>query len=287
MPELLNERQWDCSEAIELNKWTFIVEKRLGKLPSHCFGNLASESEMSLADVFISINELRHSAVHRLPTTVKGISEMVRSATSFAGALRDSGCQQQLEELHHELEGKICALELNKNFLETRVEHEIQEIARQRKKLDDQEREVVATMLREDKDYGSFIGILLSRSVNQIFDKSKNDEAEVAEVERSLDSESKEEKEQELVAEHDIDHVDLDIPFKANFGVNHDLKSENLELKSKYPSSLEAEQCVLLSPSTEDDGSHEMRITEREFGDPIPEEYNVPQEVHSTTIQQD
>lgn len=285
LPELLEQRQWDCPEAIELNKWTHVVVKRLSKLPSHCFEDFASDPMMSLANVLISINKLRHSAVHRLHTTAKGISEMIRSATRFAEALRDSACQQQLNELHHELKGKIRALELNKNFLETKLEHEMQEIARQRKELAEKEKQAIATTLREDKDYGSLIGILLSESVDHIFERSKNDELEPIEVERDLAFETTEEKNQEPAVNHEMTHqVKLNLPVKSNSSASHDLELEKCEpgLKSDCQSLPDAQQCAPPSPSTEIETWHETEATGWEIKDPASRNYSVPQEVHGT-----
>lgn len=192
LPNLLEDYQWDCPEAIELNKWTYLVKKRLGKLPAQAF---AKDSVLSSTDGLTSINKLRHSAVHRLPTTAKGISEMIRCAARFARSLHDSARGQQLE-LKNELEGKIRALELNKNFLETKLDGELREIARQRKELDEKEKDVISTMQREDKDLVSLIGGLLSTSVKQILKKCDDKEPDVMEAERSSDQDTEVEKEQ-------------------------------------------------------------------------------------------
>ena len=98
MPDLLEQRQWDCSEAIELNKWAQAVVKQIPKLPSHCFGDLSAYTSMPLAQVLMSVEKLRHAAVHRLHTTAKGISEMIRSAIRFARALGNITCQQKLND---------------------------------------------------------------------------------------------------------------------------------------------------------------------------------------------
>lgn len=203
MPDLIKQRQWDCPEAIELNKWTRIVVKRVGKLPSHCFGNWGGQTAM-LTNILISINKLRHSAVHRLRTTAKSISEMIRSATRFATALGDLTCQEQLDELHGELEAKIRALELNKNFLETRLEQEMENIAEQRRQLDEKEKEVVATMLRDDKDYISLVGGLLSESVASIFDKRLPEAYQNIESEQNPAYETEDEGEQALATDREI-----------------------------------------------------------------------------------
>lgn len=279
LPELLEQRRWDCPEAIELNKWTHVVVKRLSKLPSHCFEDLAGDPPVSLASVLMSINNVRHSAVHRLHTTAKGISEMIRSATSFARALRDSTCQQQLNELHHELEGKIRALELNKNFLETRVEREMEDIARQRKELEQREEQVFATMLKEDKDYVSLIGSLLSQSVDQIFDKVKEDALEPSEGEQNLVPETEEEKEEPAINQETTHNAKLDAHIETG-----SLPSQDLEL-GKFLSDSghhfpKTTQSVPSSPSTEDESEYKTEAAELEIKSLTSRDYDVPQEVH-------
>lgn len=240
LPELLEERQWDCPEAIELNKWTHTIVKRLAKLPSHYSQAFAKDDGTSLANILISINKLRHSAVHRLHTTAKGILEMIHSAARFAKVLRDLTREQQLEDMHHELEGKIRALELNKNFLERKLEQEMQEIARQRSELDEREKGAVVTMLREDKDYSSLIGVLLTHSVKQIFDESKHKEFEGKDAERSSDCESEELEGQEPDINHrTTDPIEPNLSVEASPGPTHGTALKR-ELKSGYESVVEA-----------------------------------------------
>jgi len=258
MPELLEQRNWDCSEAIELNKWTFVVVKRLGKLPSHCFGTF-DDPETPLVDVLISINKLRHSAVHRLSTTAKGISELIRSTARFAAALRDPSCKEQLNELHNELEGKIRALELNKNFLETELEHELEDIAKRRRELDEKEKEAVATMLREDKEYGSLIGVLLSQTVEQIFDKNKAEESGHTNTARSLDHETEEEHEQEMNIYDDARYkVGNDVSIEVDARTNHEFNLDTRESVSEHQFLFEARQGFSPSLGTDEDKHYEQ-----------------------------
>ena len=145
--------------------------KRLGKLPSHA---LKSKDGSSMAAQFVAVNKLRHSAVHRLPTTVKGILGMLQSALDFSGTLRDQVREQRFTDLYVEVESKMKALELNKNFLETRLEEELNEIAMEREKLDLREREAARRAIKEDKEHVALIGSLLSKTVGPIFDPSLN-----------------------------------------------------------------------------------------------------------------
>jgi hypothetical protein len=252
MPELHEQRDWDCSEAIELNTWTFAVVKRLGKFPAHCFETF-NDPEMPLVDVLISINKLRHSAVHRLPTTAKGISELIRCAVRFATVLRDTSCKEQLDELQNALEGKIRALELNKNFLETKLEHDMEDIARQRRELDEKEKEAIATMLREDKDYGSLIGVLLSQTVQQLFDKSKAEESGNTDTRRSLDHETEKEHEQEMNIYHEARcKVENDVPVEVDARTNH---SESAPVQQSL---FKAQQGFSPSSSADEKNYHEQ-----------------------------
>jgi len=204
LPDLLEQRRWDCPEAIELNQWTKVVIKRLSKLPSHCFGDFGSDPKKSLTDVLMSINDLRHAAVHRIHTRAKGISEMIRCATIFARVLRGSACEKQLDELHRELDVIVGALELNKNCLETTLEKEMQDIARQRKELDEQEKNALTTMLKGDKDYRSLIGGVLSRSAERIFAGATDDGLNLTRAEEDVALKTTDDKEPSLTLGHEI-----------------------------------------------------------------------------------
>ena len=280
MPDLLEQRQWDCSEAIELQKWTFAALKRTGKLPSHCFASQGEDSTMSLADVFLKVNKLRHSAVHRIRTTAKGISEMIQTATRFARALGDLHCEQQLDEMQVELEGKIRALELNKNFLENRLEKELQDIEMQRRALDEQEKAAVATMVKEDSDYVSQIGGLLSESINTIFDK-RLEESQLTEGEQTVALETEYEQDREQ-AEDDkvLSEETLDPPFEAGITSNQECVADSIEPSNENDQSPDdAQLCFHSSPSMQGATRHETDATEWELEDDAPTKYIVPREV--------
>lgn len=152
---------------------------------------------------------------------------MVHSATRFARVLRDTIREQQFNELHRELESKIRALELNKNFLETNLEQELQDIAKQRRELDEKEKEAIKSMLREDEDHGSLIGILLSDSVNEIFDESKNKGTEVTEAGRNSDHETEGEEEQESALKYHSGHqLELDHLIEPSPVIEHDTETK-------------------------------------------------------------
>lgn len=235
-----------------------------------------------MVNILISVNTLRHSAVHRFHTTAKGILEMIRSATSFARVLRDLTCQHKLEELHQELKGKIRVLELNKNFLETRVEREMQDIAEQRKLLEEREQQVLVNMLREDKDYGSLIGSLLSQSVDQIFDKVKEDTSEPSEPEQNFAPVTNEKKEEPILNHEKIHKAKSDFFIEAK-----SLAGQHLELEKFEPSLgywlLKTAQSAPSSPCIDGEALYESKDSERETRDLVSKKPEATQEVYGTS----
>jgi len=181
MPSLLKSHGWEYAEAVELTKWTQILTERSGSdLPMHAL----KLSGSSLHDILISANKLRNTAVHRLPTTARGICQLIQSAITFTEALQDPLRTAQLEELHYEIDSKIKAVELNKNVLEDGLSRELQEIRRQREELDRKEKDLIARVLREDLENKSLIGLLLEESVRNIFAEQG---ASLAELEKDQD----------------------------------------------------------------------------------------------------
>jgi len=171
-PSLLAEKNWDCAEAIELNKWTLTVIKRYGKFPDGAF----RKSDSGIHQVLLAVNKLRHSAVHRLRISAKGIVLMVDAAVKFADTLSDTIRATQLGELHKELKSKIQSQELNKNYLETKLKNELDEIECQREELAKREREAISAMVIEDKDNMHFIGSLLEGNLRNILDGENADD---------------------------------------------------------------------------------------------------------------
>ena len=112
--------------------------------------------------------------------------------------------------LHIELDSSIHTLELNKNFLETNLEKELQDIARQRKELAKRELDAIVSMQREDKDYGGLIGTLLSQAAEQIFDRHPDEGLSTTQGEQNLEDETEDEREHASATEIGVLHVNGD-----------------------------------------------------------------------------
>lgn len=86
VPDLMNAQEWHEAESIELTKWTKTFLKYAESLPPSAIKPIAGKS---IDEVLLETNALRHTAVHRLPTSAAGILNMLHAANSFAEALND------------------------------------------------------------------------------------------------------------------------------------------------------------------------------------------------------
>ncbi|OHE97565.1 hypothetical protein CORC01_07180 [Colletotrichum orchidophilum] len=185
IPHVLQDRGWDCASAVELTKWTNVFKRVGPKLPA----NATTPAGTSIKEVLVRTHQLRHTAVHRLPTTARGVSQHLRAALKVAKCLQDVSRAAQLEELMSEIDEKIKAMELTKNVLENRTLTNLDDIRRQREALDRQEEEVIDSMVREDRDHKALVGRLLETAVNDIFERKlargqiwEEDEDDVADI---------------------------------------------------------------------------------------------------------
>lgn len=157
----MEEHAWDYFADVDLTTWKKLFTDELEKFPRHAF----KLDEASLNDILIEI----HTAVHRLPTTCHGVQALVKSAIILAETLQDPLRPAQLRLLQLEIDIKIKAMGFNKAVLEDTLKQELQEIQRQRKELDMQEKELEARIIREDRENNTFIGNLLEDSLSQLF----------------------------------------------------------------------------------------------------------------------
>ena len=94
---------WNCAEAVELTKWTRVILKHSEWLPCEAF---AVEGPLS-QDILAPVQLLRHTAVHRLRTTARGVRKLIRDAVTFAETLGNSVWMPQLRDLLRQVETDI------------------------------------------------------------------------------------------------------------------------------------------------------------------------------------
>lgn len=97
-------RKWKEAESIELTEWTKRFLKYTKSLPPSAIKPVPGKS---IAQVLFGTSPLRHSAVHRLPTSAAGILNMLSAAITFAEALQDSKQAEKVVEIRKQLEASI------------------------------------------------------------------------------------------------------------------------------------------------------------------------------------
>lgn len=183
---MLEENGWECASAIELTRGTAIIAKRAATVPDEAFakpGGVPGGKATPLAEILSATNALRHSAVHRLPNTARGVRDLCRRGRALAATLGDHARAAQLGGIGDELDHKVEAMRLNKNALEGAAAAGLADIERRREELDRREREIVARMLREDGENKASMGVLLESAVGRILAERLPDIDEVAEEE--------------------------------------------------------------------------------------------------------
>jgi hypothetical protein len=119
MPQILQEKAWDCPAAGELNNWTKIFRNR---------GDLPIPEQLRYENLLGTIDRIRHTAVHRLNVTARQISYMLETAARFTQLLQDDLRAAQLEELLSDVNSKILAREVNENVIEGTASRRLQEL---------------------------------------------------------------------------------------------------------------------------------------------------------------
>ena len=171
MPAILKQKGWDCPAAGELTEWVKVLRRQKGNPDVASFLNGPGSTGTNA--LFQKVCTLRHTAVHRVPTTARGITNLLGSAVKLSRLLQDEQRAEQLDDIRLELDSQIGAMELNKNALEDSVTTELREIQRQREELDRREAELIDGMVDNDLRNKVFVGQLLEEYVKDTFEKGK------------------------------------------------------------------------------------------------------------------
>lgn len=129
---------WDCPEAVELTEWVKLLRQHAGdqiKKPN---------------EVFELLCELRHTAVHRLRKTARGVQRLAENAQRFLEALEDTRRSGIVSHIRRELNLVIEEVRHNKDLLEGRYLAELQEIGAKRAALETRERDAKQAMVDSD-----------------------------------------------------------------------------------------------------------------------------------------
>lgn len=148
-------RKWHEAESIELTQWTKRFLGHAKSLPPSAMKPIAGKS---ITNVLFGTSILRHSAVHRLPTSAAGILNMLSAAITFAEALNDPKRAERIAAIKTQLDASVKEIVQHQNLLERKLTDQLEDIARRRAELDELERSSIEQMLATDKNQRTEIG---------------------------------------------------------------------------------------------------------------------------------
>ncbi|KAG4290151.1 hypothetical protein FPRO06_02037 [Fusarium proliferatum] len=157
---IMQERHWDCPEAVELSQWAELLGNK-GKLKRQ-------DSDRSLKELLHSIAQIRHTAVHRLRTSSVGLQRFLADAEDLTRALGDNLYIQAIAKLNLETQSTLTELAQNKQSIQLRLEEAQEEIAKQRAELDQKEQDNLRRMEREDMRYCAQAGERLGKALHLV-----------------------------------------------------------------------------------------------------------------------
>ena len=164
-PDLLLEKNWPCAEAVELNRWAYVLPRNYHRIPREA---TSATTAQVLRDTMGATVHIRHAAVHRLRTNANRIERMLEQGLSLAQMLKDESCVLKLEVLKQHLVATIKNIELHKNSLETELDSGLEDIQRRRKELDQEESTIKATVQNQDRENVDRISSTLLDSISHL-----------------------------------------------------------------------------------------------------------------------
>lgn len=167
MPSLLAERKWTCSEAVELSRWSTAIPSRFD---TFSFDATSLGSGEALRAVLLATHPLRHAAVHRLRTSVRGLERMLENALKMVRALKDTPREGKLHDILKKFRSTVRAMEVNKIELEISLDKELGSIQQQRIALDNKEREARLGMFQQDREHTAQVSSLFESSIRNLIE---------------------------------------------------------------------------------------------------------------------
>ncbi|KAJ6264854.1 hypothetical protein Dda_1007 [Drechslerella dactyloides] len=149
LPDKTATEQFANPENAELPMWARLIKKKLKELPAKSHDKSALESE-TLAKVGGVIENLRHTAVHRLKTHSKGLEDMLEKAVMFAAFLKDERAETLRRILNKAME-LSSALESEKILLHNRLRQELEAIEEARQVLKRKEELALKRIVQDDR----------------------------------------------------------------------------------------------------------------------------------------
>jgi hypothetical protein len=134
---------------VELNRWPKVLLTHRAKFHE----SSVAEVSKPLPDLFNSIAQLRHTAVHRLRVTANRILQFNLDAEALVKLLRDDITLDVVASIRRCLEHYIGEIARNKDLLEVSMATTKAKFAAKREELEREEKEALEKAVEEDKEY--------------------------------------------------------------------------------------------------------------------------------------
>ncbi|KAK7957312.1 uncharacterized protein PG986_006534 [Apiospora aurea] len=134
-PQYLQQQGWDCAEAV------------LSKRPTSLKGK---KSAKPLEQLFTSITNIRHTAVHRNRISAAAVEDFFRDAEAFTALLGDTKATETIARMRQELQMTIEELERNTKAVDSKLDRTMHEIGAKREELRRLEKEALDDVQREN-----------------------------------------------------------------------------------------------------------------------------------------
>lgn len=152
MPDILQNRGWDCAESVELNRWT----EEFLKIQHRLLGDTATKTPLD--QLLRSVANIRHTAVHRIKVNSRGIEQFLLDAEALTKLLGDIKNTEQIAKLRRATQAATDELQRNKQFVRSRLEDTLRGIEARHKELDCLRDAAIAEMEREEAEYQILAG---------------------------------------------------------------------------------------------------------------------------------
>lgn len=170
LPKALSAKGWECPEAAELTQWIQLLQPCEAEIVASA---ISKRPGRSWQEVLIATSKIRHSAVHRLRTSARGIQNMIGDALILTTMLRDTTRTTLLEQISQELESSIKEVEGRLVLLEKNLSEDLDLLTKRRAELDRLQDEAILRMIDHDRENRRVIGLVLEEGLNKLCSKDQ------------------------------------------------------------------------------------------------------------------
>lgn len=158
----MTKREWDCAEAVEITQWSEVLPSKFAEIDADA---TSLESRGELFEALKAISPLRNAAVHRQPTSGRGIEQMLDNALYLVQNLQDDSRTSKMEAISEDFRARKKDMEIHKINLEYQLDQQLQDIQEQRAALDRKAREAKQNMVMQDIEDTKSISSHFARSI--------------------------------------------------------------------------------------------------------------------------